>query len=175
MWYINSADGEYAAGWLVGRSDNSVAPYNMSLSTLQFTEGFGNRYVQLDFHDNGNGTTPVGSIYSRSDGTLQFIAGAQSFTFKDDANISTVFPNSSLNAGASNSSLAVYDIVGAGSTPYRLTLLKPGSGNPTIALNYVSFGHWQQLQNGATDASDRWFAWGRSHQQLPDPDRNGPL
>ncbi len=160
VWYMNTPDGEYAAGWLIGRSDNSVAPYNMSLNTLQFSEAFENRYVQLDFHDNGNGTAAAGSTILRTDGTLQFNAGAQGFAFKDDANVSTVFSGANLNAGASTSSLAVYDIVGTGGTPYRLTLLKPGSGNPTIALNYASFGHWQQIQNGVTDASDRWFAWG---------------
>jgi len=162
-WYMSNTSGQYAAGWLIGRSDNSVAPYNTSLDTLRYTEAFDTRFAELDFHDNGNGTVGAGSIILRSDGSLKFDASTPGFVFKDalnkNAGTSTAFPASTLNAGASTNSVAVYDMVGGG-TPYRLSLLKPGSGNPTIALSYASFGHWQQMQNGGVDAQDRWFAWG---------------
>jgi hypothetical protein len=170
VWYMNSSGGEYASGYLLGRSDNTVTAYNTSLTPLQFNENFDNRFAELDFHDNGNGTATSGSSTLRSDGRLQFDAGTNSYTYAQiaqDSNqnwvvvpgTSTAFPASSLNSGASSSSLAVYDVT-SGGTSYRLTLLKPGASNPTIALNYVSFGHWQQMQNGVTDAKDRWFAWG---------------
>ncbi len=160
VWYISSAGGEYGAGYLVGRSDNSVTPHNFSLSPLQFTEDFPERFAELTFHDNGDGTATSGSSMLRSDGTLTFNAGASSFNYADTAaGINSTFPGASLNAAASNSSKAVYEITNSGTT-YRLTLGKAGTGNPQIALNYVSFGNWQQLQNGSTNARDRWFAWG---------------
>jgi hypothetical protein len=160
VWYMNSSSGEYASGYLLGRSDNTVTPYNTSLSALQFSESFSNRYAELDFHDNGNGTATSGSTILRADGVLQVNVSTGNYAYVDlNTSSSTAFPASSLNSGASTSSLAVYDVA-SGGTSYRLTLLKPGASNPTITLNYVSFGHWQQFQNGATDAKDRWFAWG---------------
>jgi hypothetical protein len=160
VWYMNSPGGEYASGYLLGRSDNTVTAYNTSLTPLQFSENFDHRFAELDFHDNGNGTAASGSTILRSDGELQVNVSTGAYAYLDvNSSSSTAFPASSLNSGASSSSLAVYDVT-SGGTSYRLTLLKPGAGNPTIALNYVSFGRWQQMQNGVTDAKDRWFAWG---------------
>lgn len=160
VWYISNGSGDYGAGYLIGRTDNSVQPHNFSLTSLQFTEEFPGRFAELTFHDNGDGTAASGSTVLRSNGSLNFDASANSYTYVDaNAGINSLFPSSSLNSGASNSSVAVYDISGGG-TSYRLTLSKPGAGNPTIALNYVSFGRWQQFQTATTDTRDRWFAWG---------------
>ncbi|HEY1125226.1 MAG TPA: transferrin-binding protein-like solute binding protein [Sphingobium sp.] len=159
-WYISSTGGEYASGYLLGRSDNTLTAYNTSIAPLQFSETFAARYSELAFHDNGNGTAPSGSAVQRSDGTMRYDAGTGAYTFTDTGSTtSTLFPAASQNAGASSSSFAVYDVV-SGGTSYRLTLLKPGASNPTIQLSYTSFGRWQQAQNGVTDAKDRWFAWG---------------
>ncbi|MBO9670099.1 MAG: hypothetical protein J7485_06255 [Sphingobium sp.] len=168
-WYISSTGGEYASGYLLGRSDNTVTAYNTSLAPLQFSENFDGRFSELDFHDNGNGTASSGSTFLRSDGRLKFDASANSYTYvqltqngntwSEVGGSSTAFPASSLNSGASNSSVAVYDVTNSG-TAYRLTLMKAGASNPTIQLSYASYGRWQQMQNGSTDAKDRWFAWG---------------
>jgi len=159
IWYINNGS-DYASGYLLGRSDNTVTPYNTSLNPIQFSESFSNRYAELDFHDNGDGTAATGSAMLRSDGVLQVNVSTGDYAYVDVNSSSSVgFPSASLNSGASTSSYAVYDTT-VGGTSYRLTLLKPGAGNPTIALNYVSFGRWQQFQSSSADAKDRWFAWG---------------
>jgi hypothetical protein len=160
IWYISNGAADYASGYLLGRSDNTVTPYNTSLTPIKFSEDFSHRFAELDFHDNGDGTAASGSVMVRGDGVLSYNVSTQGYNFADSSNsINMAFPANSLNSGASTSSVAIYDVTNSG-TSYRLTLLKPGSSNPTIALSYVSFGRWQQMQTASADAVDKWFAWG---------------
>ncbi len=172
-WSISNEDGEFGAGYLIGRQDGSVPLYNDSLVPIRFSEDFGapqdrggysmlagSRYSEAAFHDNGNGTAAADSDMVRGDNILRYDADTGSFTYLDDVEeINTRFSPGSLNASASNAAVSVYELA-LGGTNYRLTLLKPGAENPDIALTYTSYGRWQQMQGSTADARDRWFAWG---------------
>ena len=107
-----------------------------------------------------NNTADANSNIVRSDSTLNYNVSNGTFTYKDTVEgINVAFGAGSLNAGASNAAQSVYDVT-EGGTNYRLTLNKPGSSNPTIALTYASYGRWQRMQTVSADARDRWFAWG---------------
>jgi len=159
-WYISNNNGEYAAGYLIGRQDSSVTPYNMSLTPIQYSERFDARTSNLTFTDMGNG---IGNntVVSRAIATLSYNAGAASYRYVDDNNsIDTTFTSANRSAGLSNSAADVYQMTDGSGINYKLTLSKPGSGNPQIALSYMSFGHWEQAQSVSQDARDRWFAYG---------------
>lgn len=160
VWSISNAAGEYGAGYLIGRQDGTVTAYNTSLTPIVFSEDFAGRFSELGFHDNGNGTAATASTIVRSDSTLSYNASTGGYTYADsNAGINVAFGAGNLNAGASNSSVSVYDVT-VGGTSYRLTMSKAGSSNPQIALTYTSYGRWQQYQTASVDARDRWFAFG---------------
>ena len=160
-WYLSSADGQVAAGYMLGRESAAVEGLNMSLSAMQFNDSFEHRFSQLSFTDQGNGTAADDVALLRSDAQIDYSAAQASFSYKDASRlIDTTFKPADLDAGASNSNLAVYRITGSDGHSYSLSLNKAGAGNSSIALSYASFGRWQRAQAPGVERLDRWFAWG---------------
>jgi hypothetical protein len=160
-WYISNNSGEYAAGYLIGRQDASVTPYNTSLTQLQFNENFAARFSELNFTDLGSGRAASGAYLYRSDSNLIYDRSAASYRYVDTNNsIDTTFTAANKSVAQSNTNVDVYQMTGGNGINYKLTLSKPGSGNQQIALTYISFGHWEQAQSVSADARDRWFAYG---------------
>jgi hypothetical protein len=160
-WHLKSADGEAAAGYLIGREDASAVSYNLSLSALTLSESFDHRFSELSFTDTGSGNAGGNGAILRSDGTFAYDATDGSFTYADSARgISTRFSSASRVTAETTSALSVYRITGSDGLTYKLTLNKAGAGNPAIALSYASFGRWEKLQGPSSDRLDRWFAWG---------------
>ena len=160
-WYLSSADGEVAAGYLLGREDATVAGLNNALTQLQFSEAFEHRFSQVSFTDLGGNVAANNAFLLRSTAELSFDASQGSYTYADTARgINTTFNAGSLNSAASTSSLAVYNITSTNGLSYKLSLNKAGSGNSAIALSYASFGRWERAQAAGNDRMDRWFTWG---------------
>lgn len=160
-WYLNGTNGEAAAGYLIGRQDSSVDALNTSLASLAFSEDFDHRFSQITFNDLGGGTSGTRNDLFRSGGTLSYNATTNSYRYLDTTRgIDSQFGPANLVAGQSTSSLAVYQITGSDGLTYKLSLNKAGASNPTIALTYASFGHWEKAQGASTDRIDRWFTWG---------------
>jgi hypothetical protein len=161
VWTLSSTSGEFAAGYMLGRSDSSVTAYNTSVLNLQFSESFAVRFSGISFVETGtnlSAASPDSPL--RGNSTFSYDVTAGSYRYQDSINsIDTTFSAASLSSTKSTSAVAVYEMA-AGGTNYRLTLNKAGSGNPNIAMTYASFGHWEQAQSGATAARDRWFVWG---------------
>lgn len=63
--------------------------------------------------------------------------------------------------GGSSAVVSLYEKV-AGARTDQLALFNPGSGNPALALTYVSYGAWQTiLDNGSTiDVAQQFFVYG---------------
>jgi len=173
VWHMTSANGEVAAGYLLGRDDPDGTFVNTSVDPLLFSETFAGRFSQLSFKDPGDGTSGSDASLFRSNSALSYDAAASRFTYRDAAaGIETAFGPGNIVAGETNNAVTVYQVTGSGVT-YRLTLNKPGAGNPAIALSYASFGHWQQLQGTNVDRIDRWFAWGVRTNGLQIPTGTG--
>jgi len=161
VWHLASSDGEVAAGYMLGRGDGSIAPFNSTLTDLSFSEGFAHRFSQLAYTDLGGGTSAAAPASIRSDSAFAVNPDSGQFTYVDGArSISTQFGPTSRVASESTSAVDVYRITDTDGLTYTLTLNKAGAGNPTIALTYASFGHWEKAQGTTTDRLDRWFAWG---------------
>lgn len=174
VWHMSSENGEVAAGYLIGREDPEGTLVNTSVDPLLFSETFTHRFSQLGFEDLGDGTSGSDSTLFRSSADLAFDASDGSFTYRDTAaGIETRFRTGDIVPGETDSAVTVYQVTGTDGVPYKLTLNKPGAGNPTIALSYASFGHWQQLQSPAGDRVDRWFAWGVRTNGLQIPTGTG--
>lgn len=160
-WHLASADGEVAAGYMLGREDGSIAPFNSTLTDLTFGEGFAHRFSQLAYTDLGGGRSAANAELLRSDGAFAVDPENGQFSYIDGArSINTQFGPAARVAGESTSAVDVYRITGSDGLAYTLTLNKAGAGNPAIALTYASFGHWEKAQGASTDRLDRWFAWG---------------
>lgn len=160
-WSLSSADGEFAAGYLIGRQDASVIGLNMSLTSMIFDDRYDMRFSQVSFTDNGGGISANGFDNLRSDSQLKYTASSQAYDYLDVARgISTRFAPSDLVPGETNNNIAVYRMTALDGLTYKLSLNKPGSGNSGIALTYASFGHWERLQAPGSEKLDRWFAWG---------------
>jgi len=161
VWHLTSSDGEVAAGYMLGREDGSITPFNSTLTQLEFSEGFAHRFSQVAFTDLGNGTSAADQTLLRSDAAFAVDPENSRFTYVDSARgINSQFDSSAHVASESTSAVDVYRITGADGLAYTLTLNKAGASNPTIALTYASFGHWEKAQGVGTDRLDRWFAWG---------------
>ncbi|HWJ69634.1 MAG TPA: hypothetical protein VNS79_06290 [Sphingobium sp.] len=160
-WHLTGADGQVAAGYLLGREDSAMPPPNISLTQLLSGESFAHRFSQLAYRDLGSGTSAADPQWLRSNGMFSIDPASGLFVYADSARgISTSFHADDHDAGASSSALDVYRITGADGLAYTLSINKAGAGNPAIALTYASFGHWQKAQGASTDRLDRWFAWG---------------
>jgi hypothetical protein len=160
-WHLASADGEVAAGYLLGRRDSSIAGINTTLAPLVYSEQFAHRFSQLSFTDLGGGTSAADALLLRSAASLDYDAALGTLRYVDsDRSIDTVFAAADLDAGASNTAIAVYRMTDVGGLAYTLSLNRAGAGNPAIALSYASFGHWERAQAAGSDRIDRWFAWG---------------
>lgn len=97
---------------------------------------------------------------------IQYDATTHSYIVRDTGNSTATssFGPANVVSGESNASYTVYRKTGGGSTE-TLTLLNPGSTNPTIALSYVSYGHWLKVTPGGgnfgnTARSDTYFVYG---------------
>jgi len=160
-WHLASSDGEVAAGYMLGREDGSIDPFNNSLTHLEFSEGFAHRFSQIAFTDLGNGTSAADPTLLRSDAAFAVDPENNRFAYVDSARgINSQFDSSAHVASESTSAVDVYRITDADGLAYTLTLNKAGAGNPSIALTYASFGHWEKTQGVSSDRLDRWFAWG---------------
>jgi hypothetical protein len=160
-WSIASADGEFAAGYLLGRQDASVPGLNTTLTTLTFDDQYDIRFSQVSFTDNGGGVSATGFDSLRSDSQFTYTAATQAFDYVDSARgISTRFMPANLVSAETTSAISVYRMTAPDGLTYKLTLNKAGSGNPSIALTYASFGHWERLQAAGSEKLDRWFSWG---------------
>src|SRR5690606_34487229 len=86
-WSISNGQGEYGAGYLIGRQDGSVPFYNESLVPIRFSEDFGapqdrggysmlagSRYSEIAFRDTGGGTAAADSDIVRGDNVLRYNA-----------------------------------------------------------------------------------------------------
>lgn len=172
VWYLTGTGGEVAAGYLLGRQDGSIVPFNTSLAPLQFAEGFAHRYNQLIVADRGSGD-PLNVTLSRSDSLLHIDPAAGRFTYSSADGVDTRFTGADRVAAASDEAVDVYRISGADGFTYTLTLNKPGAANPAIALTYVSFGHWEATRAADTARRDRWFVWGVRTNSLQVPTGTG--
>jgi len=160
-WYLKSADGEVAAGYMIGREDAGVAGLNTTLTAMVYDDSFTHRFSQVSFSDLGNGTSATGLDDLRSTGQFDYSAALQRYDYTDTARgISTSFKPADLVAAETTSSLAVYKVTALDGFTYKLSLNKAGAGNPAITLTYASFGHWERLQKAGSDKLDRWFTWG---------------
>jgi hypothetical protein len=161
-WSLASADGEVAAGYMVGRQDNAISGINATMTQLRFDQTFEHRFSQLGFTDIGGGksaATPPDLL--RSDAQISYNAASNSFSYLDSGRgIDMQFGAGDLVANESTSSLSVYKITGTDGLDYKLTLNKAGAGNPSITLSYASFGRWERAQSAGNDRLDRWFTWG---------------
>lgn len=160
-WSLKSADGEVAAGYLVGRKDATVEGLNTKLTAMTYSEVFDHRFSQVSFSDLGNGSSATGYDDLRSGAKLSYDAALNGYKYADSArSIDTSFKPADLVAGETTSSLAVYKMTALDGFTYKLSLNKAGAGNPTINLSYASFGRWERLQKGTDPKLDRWFTWG---------------
>jgi hypothetical protein len=159
-WHLSSADGQVAAGYMLGRESGSVPGLNMSLTAMQFDDIFEHRFSQLAFTDQGGGIIADDAALLRSDGVLSYNAAQSSFRYQDEGRgIDTTFGSANRDVGASAGNLEVYRVNAGNGLSYSLSLNKAGAANSAIALSYASFGRWQQIQSGSPRL-DRWFAWG---------------
>jgi hypothetical protein len=160
-WYLRSADGEAAAGYLIGREDATVAGLNTTLTALVYDDLFEHQFSQVGFTDLGTGNSATGFDDLRAEAELRYAASTQSYRYVDSArSIDTSFTPANLVAGETTDALAVYRMTAMDGLTYKLSLNKAGSGNSTIALTYASFGHWERLQAAGSDKLDRWFTYG---------------
>ncbi|MBT2188067.1 transferrin-binding protein-like solute binding protein [Sphingobium nicotianae] len=159
-WSLRSADGEVAAGYMLGRQDATLEGTNMALTQLDYDVTFDHRFSQLSYTDNGGGMA-ANPVSLRSDAKLGYTKATDTYLYADSArSISTSFAPTDKVVSESNSALTVYKMTGTDGITYKLSLNKPGAGNPTITLTYASFGHWERAQSAGADRIDRWFAYG---------------
>ena len=159
-WHVTAPDGQFASGWLIGRQDASVEPYNMSLAPIQFAQTFGHDYSAI-IGEVSNGVAAADAELFRSNAEISYDPVTGAYRYQDSAaSIDQSFAPGSRDANASSSATTVYKITGGDGTAYTLSLSQPGSGNPEIALTYTSLGRWQRAHTSAAVGLDRWFAWG---------------
>lgn len=137
------------------------------MTDLQFSQGFtaaASQFAAVISRSAGTATgitqaaAPVGEVtlsYDAASGayTLQTAGGdATSFTTADR------LPNGS---GGSSAAITLYEKE-AGNRSDSLALFNPGSGNPALALTYVSYGAWQTILEGpdSLDVSQQMFVYG---------------
>ncbi|MBB5984876.1 hypothetical protein [Sphingobium lignivorans] len=160
-WHLTSADGQVAAGYMLGRQDGTIEPVNWTLTPLVFDQGFAHRFSELSFTDLGGGRSADNAELLRSDAYLGYDADTATYRYLDTARgIDMDFSPAQLVAAETDARLAVYSFTGSDGLTYRLTLNQPGAGNPAIQLSYASFGRWERAQASASDRIDRWFTWG---------------
>jgi len=158
VWHMTSPDGQIAAGYLLGRQDGTIPPFNTSIARLEFAESFEHQFSQLSFEDSGGSTSAPDPAWLRSTSQLSVDPANGQFTYTGAGGIDTRFRAADRDTAASDSTADVYRMTDATGAAYTLTLNKAGASNPAIALTYASFGHWEKAQG--TDRLDRWFAWG---------------
>ena len=79
------ADGEIAAGYLIGRQDASVAGLNTTLTSLAYSETFDHLFSQVTQEDLGGGNSATGLDTLRSAAQFSYDAGLQSFRYQDSS------------------------------------------------------------------------------------------
>ncbi|WP_162854521.1 hypothetical protein, partial [Sphingobium estronivorans] len=133
------------------------APTNATLVDLQYSQTFSARGAEINYSvaPNGSATPPTssGGILAGSDyGTeIRYDASSKSYTVKTvgPSNASMQFTEADRVAAQSNAAITVYEKK-SGATIDNLVLSNPGSGNPTRALTYTSYGAWQRIAQGTS-------------------------
>lgn len=148
VWRATQADGRVAAGTLTGRRDSSATGSNFTLTDLRYSQVF---------------SGPMAWQQGRSGTTLAYDASSKSFTYHDVFAGDLTYAPSDKVASLSDAKFDVYQHQASDGTLYRLSLYKPGTGNPELALTYASFGAWGRPPTaGAFPAAipNHYFVWG---------------
>jgi hypothetical protein len=148
VWRATQSDGRVAAGTLTGRQDATAKGSNFTLTDLRYSQVF---------------SGPMASQQGRSATTLAYDASNKSFTYHDVfAGDLTYLPGDKV-ASLSDAKFDAYEHQAGDGTLYRLSLYKPGTGNPELSLTYSSFGAWGRPPSGGTypaSISNHYFVWG---------------
>ncbi|WP_164546019.1 transferrin-binding protein-like solute binding protein [Sphingobium yanoikuyae] len=151
-WSWNTPTGGRAyLGTLLGR-DLATLPANGGLDALRVNEAFETTGMQAQYIL----TSPTNSYMQRITSlttppvTMRYSEDSDSLVVNQFAVVSDVALTDAIrDAAASNASFDVYrttktETFGgvASEYPIEIRVLKPGAGNPTIALTYTSFATW---------------------------------
>jgi hypothetical protein len=153
-----AANGEIAAGALIGRQDSTVAQTNFSLNPLRASETFAARSTVLTY---AHGTALPGGVPVRQETTLAFDAATGSYRYVDsDNSIDQSFAPGSAQPLVAGSDMNRYRITAGDGYVYDLALSRMAGANPAVTLTYLSYGQFARPSATGVQGIDRWFTWG---------------
>ena len=143
-----------------------AAQTNSSLASLQFSETFAfspTGVIQYSVtRPAGAATSRTSTPVSTSDaGQVRYDAGAASYTLVGSVVPQVTFSSGDRVAASSNATITAYQKT-SGSRQDNFALFNPGSGNPTLALTYVSYGAQQSItdRGSSIDVDTAFFTFG---------------
>lgn len=142
------------------------AQTNSSLASLQFSETFSSAPVGVIQY---SATRPAGAATARTStnvsttdaGQVRYDAGAASYTLVGSLVPQVTFGSGDKVAASSNATVTAYQKT-SGSRQDNLALFNAGSGNPVLALTYVSYGAQQSItdRGSSIDVDTAFFTFG---------------